>query len=62
MDTLQQEVLKEKARRELEKRYQPERESLYEFLLSYRSLEKKQEIDENWHIKEICSCLEDVYY
>lgn len=61
MSTLQQEIHLEKARRELERRYTKERESLYEFLKTYWKLEKKEELDENWHLQAICEKLEQVY-
>lgn len=61
MSTVQQEVTKERAYRELELRYASERESLYEFLKTYWRLEKREELDENQHIKEICFKLEQIY-
>lgn len=60
--TIQQQAQIELATRELEKRYEKQRNSLYEFLLFYWKEEKKLELDENRHIKEICSKLEDVFY
>ncbi len=60
--TIQQQAQIELATRELEKRYEKQRNSLYEFLLFYWREEKKLELDENRHIKEICSKLEDVFY
>ena len=34
---------------------------LYEFIKKYWEIEKKQPLDENWHIKAICDALEKVY-
>lgn len=61
MNTLQQKALKEKAVRELEKRYSAEQNSLHSLLKTYRKLEKKEELVDNWHIELICNKLEDVY-
>ncbi len=60
-------ITKEQAEREvanriLEERHEAQRNSLYNFLLYYWKTEKKEELDENWHIKAICDKLEDVYY
>lgn len=61
MNTLQQKALKEKAMRELEKRYSNEQNSLHSLLKTYRKLEKKEELVDNRHIELICRKLEDVY-
>lgn len=52
---------KEIIRRILEEQLAPQRDSLYEFLKYYRKNEKKNELDENRHIKLICDKLEKVY-
>ena len=54
-------LLAEKAKRELEKRNEAERWSLYQYILTMWSKEKKIDLDENRHIKEICNKLEKVY-
>lgn len=56
------EALKELARRELVKRHEPQRKSLYEYLLYYREKEKKRKLDPNRHLELICRKLEDVFY
>lgn len=50
----------ELAIRELEKRHSAERWSLYAFVKTYREQEKKQQLDETWHIGLICDALEKV--
>jgi hypothetical protein len=52
----------ELAIRELERRYAPQRDDLFEFLKFYRANERKQELDDNRHIRLICKKLEDVFY
>lgn len=59
MDSIQL-AREELVMRELEKRYAKERWSLYEFLKTYWTLEKKQELIENRHIQLICDALEKV--
>jgi hypothetical protein len=61
MDTPKQEAMKELAKRELERRHEPKRQSLYEFMKFYRLRERKEELIENRHIKAICDKLEKVY-
>lgn len=51
----------ELAMRKLEEKHEKQRNSLYEFLKFYRKEEKNEELDENWHIKELCDKLEAVY-
>lgn len=51
----------EQARRELEKRFDGERRSLYNFIKTIWKLEYKRDLDENRHIQEICRKLEAVY-
>ena len=46
----------------LEQKHENQRASLYEFVKHYRKTEKKEDLDENWHLKEICKKLEDVFY
>ena len=58
---LKQEALRELAIRRLEKEYEKQRWSLYEFLKYYWAKEKKRPLDESWHIKLICEKLEKVY-
>ena len=57
---LKQQAMRELAMRELEKRYVLQRESLWEFVKFYRQREKKKQLDENWHLLEICRKLEMV--
>jgi len=61
MGTLEQRWLRELAIRQIEKQTVPQRDSLYEFMKYYWAKEKKQPLDENWHIKLICEKLEQVY-
>jgi hypothetical protein len=61
MTTLAKDALRERITRELEKRHEEQRGSLYEFIKKYRKQEKKTELDDNWHIKAICEKLEGVY-
>jgi hypothetical protein len=61
MDTLQEQARKAMAVKLLEEKFSKERESLYEFLKTYWKLEKREELDENDHIREICFKLEQVY-
>ena len=61
MTTLAEMKHKEKVIREKERRHQLQRTSLYEFIKKYWEIEKKQPLDENWHIKAICDALEKVY-
>jgi len=61
MGTLKEQALKELAIRRLEEDHKPQRESLYEYLKYYWLKEKKQVLDENWHIQLICEKLEKVY-
>jgi hypothetical protein len=51
----------ELAMRELEKRHEKQRKSLYEFIKFYREKEKKETLDENRHIKLICDKIQDVH-
>lgn len=46
----------------LEQIHKTQRESLYEFLLYYREVERKVKVDRNRHLELICQRLEDVYY
>lgn len=55
-----QQIIKELALRELEKRYSRERESLYDYIKTIREKEKKQTLDHNRHLELICSTLEKV--
>ena len=61
MTTLVEKAMIEKIYRELEKRYALQRAFLYEFIKHYWRQEKKEELDTNRHIKEICDKLEAVY-
>lgn len=61
IDTAKVLALKEDAIRELERRFSTQRESLYEFIKTVWEKEYKKPLDENWHIKAICSKLEQVY-
>lgn len=61
MTTLAEMKQKEKVIREKEKRHQLQRASLYEFIKKYWEVERKEPLDENWHIKAICDALERVY-
>jgi hypothetical protein len=54
-------VNKELVIREFEKRYEQERLSLLKFIKKYWELEKKEILDDNWHIDLICDKLEQVY-
>jgi len=54
-------AIKEIAARELEQKLSLQRESLHEFLKFYRQQEKREILDDNWHIKVICDALERVY-
>lgn len=47
--------------RSIEERTEKQRGSLYEFIKYYREHEKKETLNENWHIEEICRALERVY-
>ena len=58
---IKQQALIERALRELERRYQTQRESLLEFIKYYFKEEKKEELVMNWHIEEIANKLEAVY-
>lgn len=42
--------------------HKQQRDSLYEFLIYYREVERKVKVDKNWHLELICKRLEDVYY
>lgn len=55
------EAVRELARRKLESETVLQRQSLYEFIKYYWLREKKNALDENWHIKLICETLERVY-
>lgn len=48
--------------KQLEKKFEPQRESLYEFFTFYWKEELKKELDDNWHIRLLCARLEDVFY
>jgi hypothetical protein len=56
-----QQAMKEIAARELEAQLTPQRQSLHEFLKFYWQHEKRETLDDNWHIKVICEALERVY-
>ena len=58
---LKNEAIKELAIRKLEEQNKPQRDSLYEFLKYYWEKENRSSLDESWHIKLICSKLEQVY-
>lgn len=60
--TIQEQAQKEFAYRQLESRHSNQRDSLYDYILYMYANEKKVLIDENWHIREICSKLEDIFY
>jgi len=60
--SIQEQATRELACRLLEEKFATQRNSLYEFLLYYREVEKKIKLDENRHIKLICDRLEDVFY
>ena len=60
--TLKEQALKELATRRLEEIHAPQRDSLLEFLIFYWRNEKKQDLDMNRHMVEICKKLEDVYH
>ena len=60
--SIQEQATRELACRLLEEKFTNQRNSLYEFLLYYREIEKKIKLDENRHIKLICDRLEDVFY
>jgi len=62
INDIQEQAKKELACRLLEEKFEIQRNSLYEFLIYYWKTEKKINIDENRHIKQICDKLEDVYY
>ena len=53
-------IAKELATRKLENKHKSKRENLKEYLYYYWKTEKKQELDENWHIDLICEKLEAV--
>jgi hypothetical protein len=64
MGTLQPDeiaIIRELAKRQLEKKTELQRSSLYEFIKYYWQYEKKIQLDDNWHIKAICDKLERVY-
>lgn len=56
------EIKKEIALRTLEKRYELQRNDLYEYIKWYLTEEKKIEFYDSWHYKVICDALEKVYY
>ena len=58
---IKQQAVKELACRELESRYSKERDSLYEFMKSYRKEERHEDLIENRHIQEMCRLLESVH-
>ena len=55
------EIILARAKKEIESRFANERESLLEFIKTYRRDEKKEELDMNWHITLICEKLEKIY-
>ncbi len=59
--SLKQEVQQEIAIKLIEQQTQPQRDSLFAFLQYFREKEKKSPLDDNRHIREICSKLEKVY-
>jgi len=61
MGTLEQQALKERSIKRMEAMFAPQRDSFYEFLKFYRKNEKKENLDDNWHIRVICDKLEKVY-
>ena len=62
MSTELREAQIEYAMRKLEEEHVTQRESLYEFVKYYWANEKKEQLDENRHLKEICDRLEDIFY
>lgn len=52
----------ELAMRLLEEKHAEQRNSLYEYVKFYWETEKKEPLDENWHLRDICDKLEKVYY
>lgn len=54
-------AIKEQAARELEQQFAPQRGSLHAFLMYYWEKEKREKLEDNWHIRVICDALERVY-
>jgi len=54
-------IIKELWIRELEKRHEDKRNSLYEFIKFYWYKEKREKLEESRHLEEICKKLESVY-